>query len=173
VYNQRTELTKVPEAFTLNNALPLAPMNKVAMLTGYVNPAETYIADPNQDVLYRLGCLSLEKEPVVIQVPDFGDRFWTVPVYDARTDQIGELGFEARSLRKSNPGALRELEGGHTMMTKLLLLIAMPTVNIWFAMWRLRHGRPICSYRISRMSFTPRLSRKVRTKSYWQRWRVS
>jgi hypothetical protein len=92
VYNQRTELTKVPEPLLLNNALPLAPMNQVAMLTGYINPAERYIADPNQDVVYGLGYLSLEKEPVVIQVPDFGDRFWTVPVYDGRTDQLSELG---------------------------------------------------------------------------------
>lgn len=92
VYNQRTELTKVPEPLMLNNALPLAPMNQVAMLTGYINPAERYIADPNQDVVYGLGYLSLETEPVVIQVPDFGDRFWTVPVYDGRTDQISELG---------------------------------------------------------------------------------
>ena len=41
-----------------------------------------------------MGYLSLEKEPVVIQVPDFGDRFWTLPVYDARTDQISELGLQ-------------------------------------------------------------------------------
>jgi hypothetical protein len=94
VYNQRTELTKVPEPLLLNNAIPIAPMNQVIMLTGYVNPAETYIADPNQDVVHGLGYLSLEKEPVVIQVPDFGDRFWTVPVYDARTDQISELGLQ-------------------------------------------------------------------------------
>ena len=64
------------------------------MLTGYVDPGETFIADPNQDVVYGLGYLSLEKEPVVIQVPDFGDRFWTLPVYDARTDQISELGLQ-------------------------------------------------------------------------------
>ena len=57
-------------------------------------PARRYIADPNQDVVYGLGYLSLEKEPVVIQVPDFGDRFWTFPVYDARTDQISELGLQ-------------------------------------------------------------------------------
>jgi hypothetical protein len=94
VYNQRTELTKVPEPLMLDNAMPLAPMNQVAMLTGYVNPAETFIADPNQDVVYGLGYLSLEKEPVVVQVPDFGDRFWTLPVYDARTDQISELGLQ-------------------------------------------------------------------------------
>jgi len=94
VYNQRTELTKVPEPLMLDNAMPLAPMNQVAMLTGYVNPAETFIADPNQDVVYGLGYLSLDKEPVVVQVPDFGDRFWTLPVYDARTDQISELGLQ-------------------------------------------------------------------------------
>jgi len=94
VHNQRTELTKVPEPILLNDAIPLAPMNQVSMLTGYVNPAETYIADPNQDVVYGLGYLSLEKEPVVIQAPDFGDRFWTIPVYDARTDQISQLGLQ-------------------------------------------------------------------------------
>ncbi len=94
VHNQRTELTKVPEPILLNDAIPLAPMNQLSMLTGYVNPAETYIADPNQDVVYGLGYLSLEKEPVVIQFPDFGDRFWTIPVYDARTDQVSELGLQ-------------------------------------------------------------------------------
>ena len=92
VYNQRTELTKAPEPGLLAGVMPISPMNQVGMLTGYVDPGETFIADPNQDVVYGLGYLSLEKEPVVIQVPDFGDRFWTVPVYDARTDQISELG---------------------------------------------------------------------------------
>ena len=94
VYNQRTELTKAPEPILINGVLPLAPMNTVVMLTDYVAPAERYIADPNQDVVYGLGYLALEKEPVVIQVPDFGDRFWTLPVYDARTDQISELGLQ-------------------------------------------------------------------------------
>ncbi len=94
VYNQRTELTKAPEPILLNGVLPLAPMNSVVMLTDYIAPAERYIGDPNQDVVYGLGYLSLEKEPVVIQVPDFGDRFWTLPVYDARTDQVSELGLQ-------------------------------------------------------------------------------
>ncbi len=94
VYNQRTELTKAPEPILINGVLPLAPMNTVVMLTDYMAPAERYIGDPNQDVVYGLGYLSLEKEPVVIQVPDFGDRFWTLPVYDARTDQVSELGLQ-------------------------------------------------------------------------------
>ena len=92
VYNQRTELTKAPEVGLLAGVMPISPMNQVGMLTGYVDPGERFIADPNQDVVYGLGYLSLEKEPVVIQVPDFGDRFWTIPVYNARTDQMSELG---------------------------------------------------------------------------------
>jgi hypothetical protein len=72
--------------------MPISPMNQLGMLTNYIDPGEVFIADPNQDVVYGLGYLSLENEPVVVQVPDFGDRFWTVPVYDARTDQISELG---------------------------------------------------------------------------------
>ena len=92
VNNQRTVLTNVPQVGLLAGVMPISPMNQVGMLTGYVDPGETFIADPNQDVVYGLGYLSLEKEPVVIQVPDFGDRFWTFPVYDARTDQISALG---------------------------------------------------------------------------------
>jgi len=92
VVNQRTQLTKVAESGLLAGVMPISPMNQVGMLTGYVDPGERFIADPNQDVVYGLGYLSLEKEPVVVQVPDFGDRFWTFPVYDARTDQMSELG---------------------------------------------------------------------------------
>jgi hypothetical protein len=62
----------------------------LSMLVG--NLQAQFIGDPNQDVVYGVGFLSLEKEPVVVQVPDYGDRFWTIPVYDARTDQIDELG---------------------------------------------------------------------------------
>ena len=29
---------------------------------------------------------------MIAQVPDFGDRFWVYALYDARTDQFGELG---------------------------------------------------------------------------------
>lgn len=41
-----------------------------------------------REVVYGLGFLSLEKEPVVMQAPDFGKRFSTLPIYDARTDQM-------------------------------------------------------------------------------------
>ena len=94
VYNQRTALTHVPETGLLAGVMPISPMNQIGMLTGYINPGETFIAIPNQDVVYGLGYLSLAQEPVVMQVPPFGERFWTFPVYDARTDEISELGLQ-------------------------------------------------------------------------------
>src|SRR5262245_446534 len=54
--------------------------------------ARTFVACPNQDVVYGLGFFSLDEEPVVSQVPDFGSRFWVYAMYDARTDQFGRLG---------------------------------------------------------------------------------
>jgi hypothetical protein len=80
VYNQRNQLTKVPEALLLDNAVCVAPINQLSMLHDYASPTEKLIADPNQDVVYGLGYFSLEKEPAVLQVPGFGDRFWTLPL---------------------------------------------------------------------------------------------
>ena len=36
--------------------------------------------------------MALDKEPIVFQVPDFGDRFWVYAHYDARTDEFSEIG---------------------------------------------------------------------------------
>ena len=78
----------------LDGAIPAAPMNKLVMLTNYISPHETYMDIPNQDVVYGMAWLSLAKEPLVVQVPDFGNRFWTFPMYDARTDEFTELGLQ-------------------------------------------------------------------------------
>src|SRR5262249_33100390 len=93
-YKPRKQPQKVTEALLLDNAVCVAPINQLSMLHDYASPTEKLIADPNQDVVYGLGYLSLEKEPVVLQVPDFGDRFWTLPLYDARTDQFSQLGLQ-------------------------------------------------------------------------------
>ena len=51
-----------------------------------------FVACPNQDVVYGAGFFALDKEPIVFQVPDFGDRFWVYALYDARTDEFSEIG---------------------------------------------------------------------------------
>ncbi len=90
--NRRASITQAPQPGLLNGILPVAPRGQVAMLHDYVDPAETFVTCPNQDVVYGLGFFSLDEEPVVAQVPDFGNRFWVYALYDARTDQFGQLG---------------------------------------------------------------------------------
>jgi hypothetical protein len=90
--NRRAAITQAPQPGHLNGVLPAAPRGQIAMLADYIEPSETFVTCPNQDVVYGLGFFSLDEEPVVIQVPDFGDRFWVYALYDARTDQFGQLG---------------------------------------------------------------------------------
>src|SRR5688572_3142584 len=90
--NRGAAITKAPEPGRLNDVLPVAPGGQVGMLNDYVDPGQTFVTCPNQDVVYGLGFFSLDDEPVVMQVPDFGDRFWVYAIYDARTDQFADVG---------------------------------------------------------------------------------
>ena len=66
----------------------LLPANQIGMLRDYIVPEERVVACPNQDVVYGFSLVDLEREPIVIQVPDFGDRFW---VYQYRPSADGIL----------------------------------------------------------------------------------
>ena len=91
VYNRRLYFAQVKETKYLG-PLPQAPLNRLAMLSDYVAPEERAVACPNQDVVYGIGALGLDITPVVIQVPDFGERFWVYQVVDCRTDSFVQLG---------------------------------------------------------------------------------
>ena len=90
--NRNARITQAPHPGLLNGVLPAAPRGQVGMLHDYIDPAETFVTCPNQDVVYGLGFFSLDEEPVVAQVPNFGDRFWVYALYDARTNQFGHVG---------------------------------------------------------------------------------
>jgi len=100
VYNRRLGMAPIKEPGRLNGALPAAPLNRVSMLTDYVEPTERDVACPNQDVVYGGGALALDVEPVVVQVPDFGNRFWVYQIVDLRTDSFASLG----KMYRSKPG---------------------------------------------------------------------
>lgn len=90
-YNRRLAFSKMTEQRYAGPLLE-APLNRLTMLTDYVNPEERNVACPNQDVVYGLGMVALDVTPVVVQVPDFGDRFWVYQIVDLRTDSFVQLG---------------------------------------------------------------------------------
>lgn len=92
VYNRRLKFKDLPEPGLMGGIVPIAPLNRLSMLSDYIEPQERVVACPNQDVIYGAGSIGLDIEPVVIQVPDFGERFWVYQVVDVRTDSFAELG---------------------------------------------------------------------------------
>jgi hypothetical protein len=89
--NRAIAFSKAPEPGLLGGVVPVA-YDRMAMLTRYIRPDQTFVTCTNQDVVYGIGYMPLDKEPIVFQVPDFGDRFWVYAHYDARTDEFSEIG---------------------------------------------------------------------------------
>src|ERR1700754_945561 len=91
IFNRRQALKEVTE-IVMAGPVPTAPLNRFAMLTDYITPDQRLVACPNQDVVYGAGALALDISPVVIQMPNFGERFWVYQVVDLRTDGVVQLG---------------------------------------------------------------------------------
>jgi len=92
VYNRRLAFKDVPEPGLMGGIVPVAPLNRLCMLSDYIEPQERMVACPNQDVVYGAGSIALDISPVVLQVPDFGKRFWVYQVVDSRTDSFVDIG---------------------------------------------------------------------------------
>lgn len=92
VFNRRSAFRSLRETGRMGGIVPVAPVNRLSMLSDYIDPAERVVACPNQDVVYGAGALALDLDPIVVQVPDFGERFWVYQAVDVRTDGFAELG---------------------------------------------------------------------------------
>ncbi|PTT02109.1 DUF1254 domain-containing protein [Flavobacterium hibernum] len=92
IYNRRLAFKQAPKVGLMNGVLPFAPLNSLAMLHDYIKPEQRWVACPNQDVVYGAAIAALDETPVIVQVPDFGDRFWVYQVVDLRTDSFAQLG---------------------------------------------------------------------------------
>lgn len=92
IHNRKLTFEKLPGPGYMGGIVLVAPSNQLAMLRNYIEPAERVVACSNQDVVYGFGLFSLDQEPVVVQVPDFGDRFWVYQIVDQRTDSFAQLG---------------------------------------------------------------------------------
>lgn len=92
MHNRRSIMAQLPGPGLLAGIVPAAPPGRLGMLRDYIRPEERVVACPNQDVAYGFGVLDADLGPSVVQVPDFGDRFWVYQVVDQRTDSFVRLG---------------------------------------------------------------------------------
>lgn len=91
-FHRRASFAQAPGPGLRGGIQPVAPIGYAGMLSHYVAPEQRWVAHPNQDVVYGFGYGAVDDDPVVLQVPDFGDRFWVYALYDARSDEFSRLG---------------------------------------------------------------------------------
>ena len=94
MHNRQTLFATAPHPGLLGGVLPVAPLNRISMLSDYLSADQRFITSPNQDVVYGAGFLALDQSPVVIQVPEFGERFWVYQVVDQRSDSFAAMGIQ-------------------------------------------------------------------------------
>jgi hypothetical protein len=128
IYNRRLAFRDVRD-FVMAGPVPTAPLNRFAMLTDYINPDERLVACPNQDVVYGAGSIALDISPVVVQVPDFGNRFWVYQMVDLRTDGFVQLG----KMYGTAPGFYLVGPGWHGEVPKGITKVFRSSTNTGFA----------------------------------------
>lgn len=62
---------------------PAAPINQFVHYREFPDPTNKLIVGFNVDTLYSLASLDLSKGPIVLTVPDMGNRFWVMQLVDA------------------------------------------------------------------------------------------
>jgi hypothetical protein len=90
--NRSIGVKDLPGPGRVGGVIPATPPGRVSMLTDYISAEEHYVTCPNQDTVYGASFQRTDTIPVVIQVPDFGDRFYTYQIADARTNSFGQIG---------------------------------------------------------------------------------
>ena len=90
--NRSLGMTSVPAPGRLGGIAPVSPIGHVSMLTDYIDAGERLVTCPNQDTVYGAGFQHVDTQPVVVQVPDFGKRFFVYQIADARTNSFGSIG---------------------------------------------------------------------------------
>ncbi|MFD6188863.1 DUF1254 domain-containing protein [Streptomyces sp. NPDC060275] len=69
-----------------------APVNQFCYMRRTPDADFTEVVSPNADTLYSSAWLDLSAQPLVLSLPDFGDRYWMVPILNAWSDVVGAPG---------------------------------------------------------------------------------
>ena len=77
----RQVMTAVPKPTTT-----AAPINQFNVSEAFPDATFTSVVSPNADTLYSFAWLDLSKEPLVLSLPDTGDRYYLMQMLDGWTN---------------------------------------------------------------------------------------
>ncbi len=74
---------------------PAAPINEIGHMKTLATADDIMPYTPNNDTVYSGALLELKDEPVILTAPDIADRYWSVEVADAYTNNLFYIGTRA------------------------------------------------------------------------------
>jgi hypothetical protein len=74
---------------------PAAPLNQIGHLRKLATADDVLPYTPNNDTVYSGALLELADEPMILSAPDILDRYWSVEVADAYTNNVFYIGTRA------------------------------------------------------------------------------
>jgi hypothetical protein len=122
----RRQMTNVPDAHT---ALLRAPLNQFSHARAYPAADSKDVVRFNFDTLYSFAWLDLRTEPVVLTVPDAGDRYYLTPMLDMWTDVFAVPG--TRTTLGHGQDFVIAAPGWSGAVPDGLDLITAPTPFVW------------------------------------------
>ena len=74
-----------------------APINQIGNMLTLATAGDVMPYTPNNDTVYSGALLELADQPIILTAPDIHDRYWSVEVADAYTNNIFYIGTRATS----------------------------------------------------------------------------
>ncbi len=81
---------------------PAAPINEIGHMKTLATADNIMPYTPNNDTVYSGAFLELKDEPVILTAPDIADRYWSVEVADAYTNNLFYIGTRATGGKGGN-----------------------------------------------------------------------
>ncbi len=105
------------------------PLNAFRYMDELVTPQFKEVVTPNVDTLYATAWLELQKQAIILDVPEMKDRYYCVQFLDAFTNNFAYVGTRATGTQKG-----RYLIVGpdwHGTVPPGTKIIQTPTINTW------------------------------------------
>jgi hypothetical protein len=103
--------------------------NTTVSIAELTTAASRRVVSPNVDTLYTVGWLSLTQQPLVLDVPDTGGRFYTFQLMDAWTNSFAYLGSGSTGTRAGS--YLLAPPGWRGTVPPGVHLVRSPTRTVW------------------------------------------
>ena len=81
---------------------PAAPINEIGHMKTLATADDIMPYTPNNDTVYSGALLELKDEPIILTAPDIPDRYWSVEVADAYTNNLFYIGTRATGGKGGN-----------------------------------------------------------------------